>query len=174
MKLNCFAQVQIENNENCNLTYRLFPTEKMSNFIKLNTRTGQMWQLQFGDKEQNRKEVSLNSVSLIEKDKEVDNRPALYATQNIRTFILLDQIDGKTWQVLWSTNPKQMKIIPIEYSHDIVYFRNSYLNLYNATYTKSINKIQTNEKIIIPNIPFIDSFERNGSRKTQRHFYSSR
>jgi hypothetical protein len=35
-------------------TYRLFPTQNMWTFIKLNTRTGQMWQVQYDVKDNNR------------------------------------------------------------------------------------------------------------------------
>ena len=124
MTMNLFAQSQIEKEgndayqriENCIITYRyrLFPTEDTWTFIKLNTRTGQMWQVQFDEKEKNRFETSLNNVSLVEKQKEVDNRFTLYSTQNLWTFILLDQIDGKTWQVKWSKKPDERRIIPIE------------------------------------------------------------
>jgi hypothetical protein len=38
----------------------------------------------------------------------------LYPTQNIYTFILLDQLEGKIWQVQWSTDIKTRAIIPIE------------------------------------------------------------
>lgn len=33
--------------ENCKAVYRLFKTQNTWTFIKLNTRTGQMWQMQF-------------------------------------------------------------------------------------------------------------------------------
>lgn len=36
-------------------------------------------------------------------------RFTLYPTQNVFTFILLDQIDGRMWQVQWSTKAENMK-----------------------------------------------------------------
>lgn len=56
--MNLFAQVQIappknilcQINENYIRTYRIFPTANMRYFIKLNTRTGQMWQIEFDQK----------------------------------------------------------------------------------------------------------------------------
>jgi hypothetical protein len=44
----------------------------------------------------------------------MNDRFTLYSTQNMYTFILLDQVDGKTWQVQWSTEAKNRFIIPIE------------------------------------------------------------
>lgn len=72
-----------------------------------------MWQIQFDDKEKNRLETAINDLSLVEKHEEVDNRFTLYSTQRIWTFILLDQINGKIWQVEWSIKPEERKIIPI-------------------------------------------------------------
>ena len=48
------------------------------------------------------------------KDQEVNDRFTLYPTQNIYTFILLDQIEGKTWQVQWSSDRENRAILPIE------------------------------------------------------------
>jgi hypothetical protein len=47
------------------------------------------------------------------KDEELNERFTLYPTQNMYNFILLDQIDGKTWQVQWSTDPELRGVVPI-------------------------------------------------------------
>ena len=56
----------------------------------------------------------LNTIPLVYETEEVANRFTLYSTQNMWTFILLDQIDGKTWQVQWSFEPENRFVIPIE------------------------------------------------------------
>ena len=94
--------------------YRLFPTENMWTFIKLNTRNGKMWQVQYDIEGKNRFETYLNLLPLVTLEKEENGRFTLYKTQNIYTFILLDQIDGKTWQVQWSIEPENRLIIPIK------------------------------------------------------------
>ncbi|MBS1491036.1 MAG: hypothetical protein JSS93_10950 [Bacteroidetes bacterium] len=96
------------------VTYRLFPTQNMWTFIKLNTRNGQMWQVQFDVQGDNRHEVYLNLISLVTLDNESNDRFTLYPTQNMYNFILLDQQDGKVWQVQWSTETKNRIIVPIE------------------------------------------------------------
>src|SRR5690348_2108046 len=63
-------------------TYRLFPTQNMWNFIKLNTRTGQMWQVQFDIQGNNRSVIVLSSIFLVGKDGEADGRFTLYPAQN--------------------------------------------------------------------------------------------
>ena len=95
-------------------TYRLYPTENLWTVIKLNTRNGQMWQVQFDVKGTNRFVTHLSFELLVSKEQEVNNRFTLYSTQNMYTFILLDQIDGRTWQVQWSMEPKNRGIIPID------------------------------------------------------------
>jgi hypothetical protein len=95
-------------------TYRLFPTQNMWTFIKLNTRNGQMWQVQFDVQGDNRGVTYLNLLPLVPKEKEVDGRFTLYSTENIYTFILLDQLEGKTWQVQWSIDAKNRGVFPIE------------------------------------------------------------
>ena len=82
--------------------YRLFKTTNMWTFIKLDTQNGRMWQVQYDTGGDNRGETSLNYFGLVGKEKEVNNRFTLYPTQNMWTFILLDQLDGSTWQVQWS------------------------------------------------------------------------
>ena len=73
-----------------------------------------MWQVQYDIEGENRFETYLNYVHLVSKEKEVNGRFILYSTQNIYTFILLDQLDGKMWQVQWSIEAKYRLIIPIE------------------------------------------------------------
>lgn len=107
----CSAQTPQNNTA---VIYRLFPTQNMWTFIKLDTRNGQMWQVQYDIKENNRFETSLNSEPQVTKEKEVIDRFTLYPTQNIYNFILLDQIDGRVWQVQWSIDAKKRLIIPIE------------------------------------------------------------
>lgn len=93
--------------------YRLYPTQNIWTFIKLDTRNGKMWQVQFSMKSEGRFETFLNLEPLVDKDKEANDRFTLYPTQNIYTFILLDQFEGKTWQVQWSTDPENRGVIPI-------------------------------------------------------------
>jgi hypothetical protein len=73
----------------------------MWTFFKLNTRNGQMWQVQCDLKGNNCFETNLNSIPLVAKEEEAKERFTLYSTQNIYNFILLDQLDGKIWQVQW-------------------------------------------------------------------------
>ena len=96
-----------------NVVYRLFPTDNMWTFIKLNTRNGQMWQVQYSLKMENRFETFLNAFPLIAEDYEENGRFTLYPTQNTYNFILVDQIDGRLWQTQWSIKPENRGVMPI-------------------------------------------------------------
>ena len=96
------------------LEFRLYPTDNISIFIKLNTSNGQMTQVQYSMEDSKRIEVILSATSLVKKEDEVKGRFTLYPTKNIWTFILLDQIAGNTWQVQWSVNPEQRRVLPIK------------------------------------------------------------
>ena len=94
--------------------YKLFPTQNMWTFIKLDTQTGQMWQVQYSVKgDDGRLEYDLNPNPLIDTGKKVNGRFELHSTQNIYNFILLDRIDGKIWQVQWSFDEANRAVVPI-------------------------------------------------------------
>jgi hypothetical protein len=82
-------------------TFRLFPTSNMWTFIKLDTRTGQLWQVQWS-LEDNHFETTLSLRDLSPEGEVVNGRFTLYQTTNTYNFILLDQVDGRVWQVQWS------------------------------------------------------------------------
>jgi hypothetical protein len=94
------------------IVYRLIPTRNMWTFIKLNTRNGQMWQVQY-DTGKHKFEVPLSLITRVSSEEEANGRFFLYPTQNIYNLILLDQLDGRVWQVQWSTKKEERFVIPI-------------------------------------------------------------
>ncbi len=95
------------------VVYRLFVTMNGYNFIKLNTRNGQMWQTQWGTESKHRFETTLSDIPLVEKVEEKNGRFFLYPTTNTYNFILLDQIDGRAWQVQWNFDAEKRGITRI-------------------------------------------------------------
>ena len=95
--------------------FRLYPTENIYTFLKLDTRDGTIFQVQWSMEEATRFETFLNILPLVEEEEQVANRFTLVPTQNRWTFILLDQINGKTWQVQWSTEYSERLILPINF-----------------------------------------------------------
>ena len=92
--------------------YKLFPTTNMWVFLKLDTSQGLVRMVQYSMDEKNRFEVPINYLPLASGTDAIPGRFNLYATQNMWTFILLDEVDGRTWQVQWSTDGKE-DIVPI-------------------------------------------------------------
>ena len=97
------------------LPFKLYPTDNMWTFIKLDTRNGKMWQVQFSvNGDDYRFEIPLNTTAL--STHSTNGRFELYPTQNMFNFILLDKIEGTTWQVQWSSEPENQAVIPINQS----------------------------------------------------------
>ncbi|WP_316839284.1 hypothetical protein [Pedobacter gandavensis] len=94
------------------VVYRLFATNNMFNFIKLNTRNGQMWQVQWSLKD-NQFETTLSDISRVTKDEEKNGRFFLYPTTNTYNFILFDQMDGRAWQVQWNFDAEKRMVTRI-------------------------------------------------------------
>ena len=107
------SRAQLTQSSSAN-NFQLFKTDKIWNFIKLDTRNGKIWQVQFDAEGENRSETILNNFPLAIDEEEISGRFTLYQTLNRWTFMLLDQIDGRTWQVQWSTESDKRLIIPIK------------------------------------------------------------
>lgn len=89
--------------QNPNVPFRLFPTQNNWNYMKLDTRTGQIWMVQFSIKKTEDSFTWILDDSKIEEAiPENIGRFTLYPTSNIFNYILLDQFDGRTWQVQYS------------------------------------------------------------------------
>lgn len=99
--------------EKSTVGYKLYPTANMWTFIKLNTRNGNLWQVQFNTDDDKRFESVLSLTPLVVPENESNERFTLYPTQNMYNFILLDQIDGRTWQVQWSIERKDRLVLRI-------------------------------------------------------------
>ena len=91
--------------------YKLYPTQNMWTFLKLDTETGRIWQVQYSVKgNDTRFEVPLNPGNIAKalKRSQRAGRYALFPTQNLYNFIMLDQIDGDTYQVQWGKEENRM------------------------------------------------------------------
>lgn len=78
--------------------FRLFSTRNVYTFLKLDTRDGRIWQVQWGDKDYRFTEP-LSTRAMTSSGR--PGRFTLYPTSNIYTFLLLDQDTGDTWHVQW-------------------------------------------------------------------------
>jgi hypothetical protein len=112
---NLFAQTSIsEPTQSPTVNYRLFRTNNMWTFLKLDTVTGKMWQIQFDIQGDDRGAVELNTRDLASGKTRTPGRFTLYPTTNMYNFILVDQIDGNTWQVQWAMERGNRLVLPID------------------------------------------------------------
>ncbi|MGJ1015009.1 hypothetical protein ACR77X_13935 [Bacteroides salyersiae] len=92
-------------NEQQTKEFKLYPTQNMWTFLELNTATGQIYQIQFSMKSNERLYVTVNAEILDTSYRKYVGRDTgrfeLYPTQNIYTFLLLDRKIGSVWQVQW-------------------------------------------------------------------------
>ena len=84
-----------------NVNFRLYQTNNRWTFLKLDTRTGVIMHVQYST-DNNLMQYELNSMPLAYGDDAKPGRFFLYPTENTFNFILLDQIDGRVWQVQWN------------------------------------------------------------------------
>lgn len=98
--------------------YQLYPTQNIWNFLQLNTATGQIYQIQFSSKSSERTYLIINAENLNNLDRKYfgfdTGRFELYPTQNMYTFLLLDKILGRVWQVQWGFKKEDRFIIKIK------------------------------------------------------------
>ncbi|GAB6390909.1 MAG: hypothetical protein MdMp014T_0282 [Treponematales bacterium] len=76
-------------------TYKLYQTDNIHNQLRLNTKTGEVYQVQ-----DDGQTFLVHPATTPNNNK--SNRYALYKTKNIWTFILLDTFTGKLWQCQFS------------------------------------------------------------------------
>lgn len=87
--------------------FKLYATENVWNLLLLDTRTGKIWQQQFAINDPSA--VVTIPVSLAKKAEGPDDRFELVQTRNMWTFILLDRINGRTWQCQYAIHTQKDK-----------------------------------------------------------------
>ena len=88
--------------------YKLYPTENMWIHLKLDTAMGIVWMVQYSvNDDVSRFEMAINYFPYAIGDHAVPGRFELYPTKNMFNFIMLDTINGSTYQVQWSTDGKE-------------------------------------------------------------------
>lgn len=116
------ANAQNYNNSNTRLTvaspdsnvnFRLFQTNNAWTFLKLDTRNGIISHVQYST-DSNQMQYPLNNEPLAEGKDAIPGRFFLYPTENSFNFLLLDQIDGRVWQVQWNQDESKRGIWQIK------------------------------------------------------------
>lgn len=94
--------------------YKLYPTPNTYNFLKLDTRTGIIYRVQWNTETNKRFQAVVNPNSLLGSfDEEVNGRYEICLTGNIYNFLLLDKIEGRVWQCQWSFDEDKNLVLRI-------------------------------------------------------------
>lgn len=96
-------------------TYKLYKTENIYTFLRLNTSNGKIDQVQWNLDRDKEFITVLNAVDLTFGISigNHNGRFELYPTQNMYQFLLLDKTVGNMWHVQWGLDSKKRWIVPI-------------------------------------------------------------
>jgi len=95
-----------------NARYTLSPTQNIWTSLLLDSSTGRIWQVHFALKDSAfAGRLAINEEALVPPAAAHVGRFVLQETQNIFTFLLLDQDDGRVWHVQWSNDADKRGII---------------------------------------------------------------
>ena len=98
--------------------YKLYKTDNMWTFLKLDTATGKISQVQYSI-DGSQMQVTLNDTDYsFDVDTIEIGRFELYPTDNMYNFLMLDQIDGAVYQIQWSLEAESRGVFHI-YSNGI-------------------------------------------------------
>lgn len=92
----------LETNTSLKGRYKMYQTENIYNLLKLDTKTGRLWQVQWTLEDKNNEGSSIiNDEDLTYGFGYGSGSFELYPTKNMYQFILMDKTNGKTWHVQW-------------------------------------------------------------------------
>lgn len=87
--------------------YKLYGTDNIYTFLQLDTKTGQIEQVQWSLESDNEGSVTINPDDLTYGMGYGSGSFELYPTQNMYQFILLDKTTGRKWHVQWGIGDKK-------------------------------------------------------------------
>lgn len=98
---------QIEITNSLKQRYKLYQTDNIHTLLQLDTKTGQIEQVQWSLDSDNEGSVTINDQDLTFGYGYGSGSFELYATKNMYQFILLDKTDGRKWHVQWGMTATQ-------------------------------------------------------------------
>ncbi len=87
--------------------YKLYPTDNLYSFLRLDTKTGIIDKVQWNLDTNKEFISSINSIDLSYGVGYGSNSFELYPTQNMYQFLLIDKTDGRTWHVQWGMSSSE-------------------------------------------------------------------
>jgi hypothetical protein len=94
--------------------FTLTPTQNIWTFLLLDSNNGRVWQVQYALSDSAfTGRLSINEDALAPGTSAHVGRFTLQETHNIFNFLLLDQDDGRVWQIQWSPDKSQRGIVRV-------------------------------------------------------------
>lgn len=90
--------------------YKLYPTSNSFYFLKLDTRTGAIAQIEWSLRVKGCRETPVSAAPVPLSEEAPNGRFELYPTQNGFAFLLQDKIGGETWLLQWNANPAKNRL----------------------------------------------------------------
>lgn len=160
-------QIVVNSIPNKDAKFLMFPTRNIYNFLKLNTRNGEVYMVQFSlDTPNNRAETKIESYEypLVNKYEESNGRFYLYPTQNMFNFILMDQIDGRVWQLQWGFEKKDRGLVRITNLQTYI----------NQTDTTMISELEFKENLYYKKGELFTGEAYSSDKQMKSFFYEGR
>ena len=107
---------EVNHTVNSQVRFKLYPTFNMWTFLKLDTKSGEITQVQYSTDSDDMEVYLGKPAKAIADSVYVNGRFELYPTSNNWTFILMDQIDGDVYHVQWNQKRDSRIIFEIKYA----------------------------------------------------------
>ena len=92
--------------------FTLTPTQNIWTFLLLDSYNGRVWQVQYALSDSTFSgRLAINEDALTPPTSAHVGRFTIQETHNIFNFLLLDQDDGRVWQIQWSNDDKARGIV---------------------------------------------------------------
>ena len=82
--------------------YKMFQTQNNNILLKLDTKRGRIWMVQYRMKDQQAMELTIDYFSAVSESDGWNGRFEMYPTNNMYNFIMIDTETGQVYQVQWS------------------------------------------------------------------------
>ena len=93
--------------------YKMYQTENIHILLKLDTKRGKVWMVQYGLNDTKSAVIPVEYSYLVSASEGWNGRFELYPTRNVYNFIMVDNYDGETYQVQWSISSSNRFILRI-------------------------------------------------------------
>ena len=82
--------------------YKMYSTQNINILLKLDTKRGRIWMVQYRMKDQSAMELSIDNFSAVSENAGWNGRFEMYPTNNMYNFLMIDTETGQVYQVQWS------------------------------------------------------------------------